>query len=541
MSKLLLPLLVFIPCTLFGQSGNQDHDNFLVYETLNTIRIKSVAHDNGRIYIIHLEEVNPNEWCFVVQGFNETLVPLWNPLMIKINSSMTVGGTKKPVIAADGTLVFGGMARGPDGNWFDFLVGVKSSGELAFKLYSTDFVYDAYKTAWGNYSLDKNQTLYWSYIAYWTCNQNEYCSDIRVHKIDLSGEPIWQEPLKKTSNNPFFDDCWVLPQSNGGCMLLSYQSEEPGNFAIVKACLSLYDHAARLVWDKDVVIFERRRTSAGAHFHENSTRKGVKEDLFLAGYYLRRYNKNGYNILSEESGFAEPDDTIEQLAGFIHSVTSDNHAFIEFSKGSASPYAPCPIVFGQLLTDQGEKLWGDYGIPLYHTDSLARRSSVYRANGNDIYQFFDKPLSCIGYDLNGTKKPFISVQINQTANSSHISDFYNDQCIIVWPDTSENGQNQIRSQVLHADGSLGLKTGKTNLIDSIENIFVGFDSGNNLLCFKASPKRLHVRLFNLSGKIVYENIVSNEIHLPMLPAGVYFLSVFGINHSEAHRLFLGRE
>lgn len=358
-------------------------------------------------------------------------------------------------------------------------------------------------------------------ITFWINISANWKCGINAQRFDSSGNILWNpEGITIRDTISFGVTFFSITSDNSNGAFIVWQDSIYDNWNIYAQRV---DENGNLLWGEGIPICDTTGNqkypiiasdnSGGIYVFWEDNRSGTQWDL-----YGQRVDGNG-NILWAKNGILIDEEIVDSWG---KQVVSDNTGcgiivWTEFSQNDTDIYA-------QRIDENGNKLWGEYGIPVCDTNySQYYPQAIF--DGNDVIitwqdelgeNIFAQKIDLSGniqWEKNGVLICGASeLQVNQSLISDNSGG-----AIITWEDhryawTDKKGD--IYSQRVFDNGQVGLK--EIDKPDNIPNIFFDYISIKGC-------EREKVYVYNIIGSLCgkyYGYRVGED-----LSPGIYFLKV----------------
>lgn len=352
--------------------------------------------------------------------------------------------------------------------------------------------------------------------------------------------------ITRNGNLPWGEEGLVLPEHITPEMIVC---EDNGFFLLVNKYIGVhhddfryevyvrkYDLLGNRVWGRDIMVYKGYRPEWTIDFF-----KGSAGDFYMGwepswiqhiqadGSY--EWCGSGIDLISDSTAWS----AAPQFAG----LNSKGELMIYFCR--FDNHYKNPRLFGQLIDQQGQRLWGDTGRPILIEDFSGQYASmnnqyILRMNNDTAYLFYRYPLpaypshpySLRAMAIDGEGKAVWPKSIEVATERPNIymptvTDFVDNQAILLWSETSSTKKGILKAQNFRTDGTLGIKSGSSPNEPITRKIPYNYNPDTHTVRFTELPGADRYTLHNSSGQSLCAGQAAQEIRLPDLPGGIYVL------------------
>lgn len=532
MKKLIILLLILIPGFVYSQWSSDPGKNLvLVRDSVNRISLNSNANlqwtENDRLYLSWYNSSEGNTSFLQLMEMDGSTN--WTRTYVNIS--------RFPYIHIDcsGNAVL------------SYSIKVNS---VFVNLCFWEINQDG-ETEWGDYKVllpqyDVPPYIYRHHVTISPDNEilttffNDHASSIAAMKILPDGNLAWPENQIVISPG---SRSFIFYSDDGGFLLVRtklFDFNYHGELLLMK-----YDRNGNPLWDKEEILF-----SGYIAIWTFSTYQDINGDIYIgfAPSKLIALSVEGSQLWQSGGIDVIYDTTAFFVAPKITGLNNSGELLVNFTRKNS--YQKDPQQYGQLISPEGERLWTDKGQAFTEAGQYIE-DIQWRLGNDNIYAIYQTGLkdrvddssklavNIFHYeDIPDWDQSFVLTQQRRFLNSFRVTDVNNDQIVVFWTEGDDGFPGALLAQNIHSDGSLGIKSNSNKKIPVWEAIFDGYNSEYQLLRFNVPSSKGNFALYNITGSIVTNGEIENEVALPGLPSGIYILSIQAGGKRESHKLFI---
>ena len=369
-------------------------------------------------------------------------------------------------------------------------------------------------------------------------------SAISVNKINSDGSLTWPDKMIERIDGGRYK---IFNGENGGLIWIYLRSLVPfGTHYQMLMCF--IDKNGNEIWPRDEILYSGRIVVSSTY----QSKDGNCYIAFHPSKILALSNK-GQHIWEPQGADVIIDEAVDEVYPIIMGITNSNEIFIHFIE---KIYNDNPQHFGQLIDNEGNRLWSDSGRQFTKEGKSFDRSEWRFGNDTVFVVYPSEKISSVNdttrlsvcifrYDEQPDWENSIDLMDQGRPIPEHlygldyqVSNVCNGQIVVIWSEWTRSNKTTIYAQNIHSDGTLGKKSSSIDEFRIQEEIFLRYEPGMRMLRFNDNKSSGHIHLYNISGTPIYHGKLESEIQLPDVPPGIYILNIRTGDNVESHKLFV---
>jgi hypothetical protein len=439
------------------------------------------------------------------------------------------------------------VRKQPDINGYEFILlkvdknGKKLFGENGIVFQDPDRNDNMYIT---RYSVNDQEDVFFSYF------RKMGDSTFRIiHRITSYGSLPWGENglVLQDYINPEI----VILRNDGFYVLVKKYIGVHHDDWSYEVSVRRYDLMGIPVWDRDVLVF--RGYVQGNFTFLNSGPDGFY--MALHPSWIQQISDDG-SVGFEGGGLAVINDSTAgvvtpQFAG----LNSRGELMVYFSRTDKKGMNP--QLYGQLIGEGGQRLWGDAGRPIGIPDFSGIHPDMdldylARLCDDTVYLFYRYPpatasnhpssLRVMAIDGEGRPawpQPVEVVTERPLISWPQVTEFVNNQAIILWTETTGTKKGILMAQNIRTNGSMGVRSDGARVEMIPRKMQFSYEPETRTIRLQGTVSPERYSLHNSLGQAICAGVVGREIRLPDLPQGIYVLRLYNrAGTTESGKIFI---